>query len=58
MKNIFKAALIVALLPLATIAPVSADVVGVHVGPVGVGIGIHHHHHRNCYWHHHHEVCR
>jgi len=27
----------------------SAAIIGVHVGPVGVGIGGHH-----CHWHHHH----
>jgi hypothetical protein len=37
--------------------PASADVVGAHVGPVGVGIGVGHHHHRHCYWRHHHQVC-
>jgi len=33
----------------------SADVIGVHVGPAHVGIGVHHHHH--CWYRHHHRVC-
>ena len=32
----------------------NADVVGAHVGPVHVGIGIHHHHHYCRAWGRHH----
>jgi hypothetical protein len=32
----------------------SADVIGAHVGPVGVGIGVGGHH---CHYHHHHRYC-
>jgi hypothetical protein len=31
----------------------NADIIGAHVGPVGVGIGVNHH----CHWHHHHHHC-
>jgi Spy/CpxP family protein refolding chaperone len=34
----------------------NAEVVGAHVGPLGVGIHVHHHHH-HCSWRHHHRVC-
>jgi len=63
MTNKLKAALVagvLAVVPLATIAPASADFVGVHVGPIhaGVRVGPHHHHYychrwgydRRCYW--------
>lgn len=32
-----------------------ADIIGAHVGPVGIGIGVHHYHH--CGWRHHHRHC-
>ncbi len=39
-------------------AGASAEFVGAHVGPVGVGFGVHHHHHdRHCWRRHHHRVC-
>jgi hypothetical protein len=50
MTNILKGALIagvLAIMPLATI-PASADVVGVHVGPIRAGIHVGPHHHRYC----------
>ena len=36
----------------------NADVVGAHVGPVHVGIGIHHHHHYCRAWGRHHRCHR
>jgi hypothetical protein len=50
MKTLFASVLALALLGATT---AGADVVGVHVGPVGVGVGIHHH----CHWRHHHRHC-
>ncbi|HTW36629.1 MAG TPA: hypothetical protein VMD53_18570 [Rhizomicrobium sp.] len=63
MTSKLKAALVagvLAIVPLATIAPASADFVGVHVGPIhaGVHVGPHHRHrychgwgyYRRCYW--------
>lgn len=63
MTNTLKAALVagvLAIVPLATIAPASADFVGIHVGPLRVGahVGPHHRHyicrgwgyHRHCWW--------
>ena len=38
-------------------AGASAEFVGAHVGPVGVGIGVHHHHHHHCWYRHHHRSC-
>jgi hypothetical protein len=41
-------------------AAASADVVGAHVGPVHLGLGVDHHHHQHCEWrghHHRHRVC-
>jgi hypothetical protein len=35
----------------------NAEVVGAHVGPIGVGVHVGHHHHRHCAWRHHHRVC-
>lgn len=43
----------------------NAAIIGAHVGPLGVGIGVrhhhhhyYHHHHHYCFWRHHHRVCR
>jgi len=37
----------------------NADVVGAHVGPVHLGLGVdhHRHHHQHCSWRHHHRHC-
>ena len=57
MKNVFKAALVAGMFALTTVGA-SADGIGIHVGPVGVGIGVHHHRvchfsrdgYRHCYY--------
>jgi hypothetical protein len=38
-------------------AAANADVVGAHVGPVHLGLGVNHHHHQHCGYRHHHRVC-
>ena len=56
MKNTMKAVLVagaLAIVPFATVATASADVVGVHVGPLRAGVHVGPHHH---YYHHH--ACR
>jgi len=63
MKHTIKAALVagvLAIAPLATVAPASADFVGIHVGPIhaGIHVGPHRHHYvcrgwgyyRRCWW--------
>ena len=47
MKTTFKAALVAGFVALTTVGA-SADGIGIHVGPVGVGIGVHHH--RVCHY--------
>src|ERR1700733_7085111 len=42
MKNIFQAALVAGMVALTTVGA-SAAGIGIQVGPVGVGIGVHHH---------------
>jgi hypothetical protein len=57
MKTFFKAALVAGMFALTTVGA-SADGIGIHVGPVGVGIGVHHHRvcrmdrdgYRRCVW--------
>ncbi|MEJ0065328.1 MAG: hypothetical protein WDM85_07640 [Caulobacteraceae bacterium] len=38
-------------------AGANAAIIGAHVGPVGLGIGVHGHHHHHCGWRHHHRSC-
>jgi hypothetical protein len=47
MKNIFQAALVAGMVALTTVGA-SAAGIGIHVGPLGVGVGVHHH--RVCHW--------
>ncbi len=54
MKLVLAAAFAMALL---STAGANAEVVGAHVGPLGVGIHVHGHHHHHCHWRHHHRVC-
>ena len=37
-------------------ASANADIIGAHVGPVHVGLGVGHHYH-HCAWRHHHRHC-
>jgi len=38
-------------------ASANADVLGAHVGPVHLGLGVGHHHHQHCGYRHHHRSC-
>jgi hypothetical protein len=50
--------LIASLFALTLAGAANADVLGAHVGPLHVGLGVHHHHHhRHCAWRHHRRVC-
>ena len=57
MKNIFQAALVAGMVALTTVGA-SAAGIGIHVGPIGVGVGVHHHRvchsdrfgYRHCFW--------
>jgi hypothetical protein len=54
MKRTLKAALIPGVMALTSGAAL-ADGIGIHVGPIGVGVGVHHH--RVCSWHHGYRRC-
>jgi hypothetical protein len=54
MKRTLKAALIAGVMAL-TGGAALADGIGIHVGPIGVGVGVHHH--RVCSWHHGYRRC-
>lgn len=54
MKHALNAAIVAGLIALTTVTA-SADGIGIHVGPIGVGIGVHHH--RVCDWDHGYRHC-